>query len=163
MKSPVLETFPNPHPSRAYLITHTCPEFTAVCPMTGQPDFGTIRVSYVPDRHCVELKSLKLYLFSFRNRGIYYEDVTNVILDDIVRAVQPRRMTVEGVFNVRGGISSVVEVSYEATRGGAAATARAPRKQGRAAKRGFGGAAAKRREPPRPERRDSLPARAAKK
>ena len=131
MKSPVLETFPNPHPSRDYLITHTCPEFTAVCPMTGQPDFGTIRVSYVPDRHCVELKSLKLYLASFRNRGIYYEDVTNVILDDIVKAVQPRRLTVQGAFNVRGGISSVVEVTYEGGPGRAAA--RAPRQRGRGA------------------------------
>jgi 7-cyano-7-deazaguanine reductase len=112
MKAPALQTFPNPHPSRDYTITHTCPEFTAVCPMTGQPDFGTLRVRYVPDRLCVELKSLKLYFFSFRDRGIYYEDVTNVILDDLVRAVQPRQMTVEGQFNVRGGISSVVEASY---------------------------------------------------
>ena len=116
MKSPALQTFPNPHPSRDYTITHTCPEFTAVCPMTGQPDFGTIRIRYVPDRRCVELKSLKLYFFSFRDRGIYYEDVTNVILDDLVRAVQPRQMTVEGQFNVRGGISSVVEASYPAPR-----------------------------------------------
>lgn len=110
----ILETFPNAHPGRDYLVTHTCPEFTAVCPKTGQPDFATIRISYVPDRRCVELKSLKLYLFSFRDRGIYYEDVTNVILDDLVRAVQPRRMTVEGVFNVRGGISSVVQATYDA-------------------------------------------------
>jgi 7-cyano-7-deazaguanine reductase len=116
MKNPPLETFANPHPSRDYTITHTCPEFTAVCPKTGQPDFGTIRVSYVPEGRCVELKSLKLYFFSFRDRGIYYEDVTNVILDDLVRAVQPRRMKVEGIFNVRGGISSVVEVTYEAPR-----------------------------------------------
>jgi 7-cyano-7-deazaguanine reductase len=116
MKNPPLETFANPHPSRDYTITHTCPEFTAVCPKTGQPDFGTIRVSYVPDGRCVELKSLKLYFFSFRDRGIYYEDVTNVILDDLVRAMRPRRMKVEGIFNVRGGISSVVEVTYEAPR-----------------------------------------------
>jgi 7-cyano-7-deazaguanine reductase len=114
MKSAVLQTFPNPHPARDYTITHTCPEFTAVCPMTGQPDFGTIRIRYVPDRSCVELKSLKLYLFSFRDRGIYYEDVTNVILDDLVKAVRPRQMTVEGIFNVRGGISSTVEASYPA-------------------------------------------------
>jgi len=81
-----LETFPNRHPGRDYTITHTCPEFTAVCPKTGQPDFGTIRITYVPDRECVELKSLKLYLFGFRDRGIFYEHVTNVILDDLVRA-----------------------------------------------------------------------------
>ena len=116
MKSPLLQTFPNPHPARDYTITHTCPEFTAVCPMTGQPDFGTIRVRYVPDRSCVELKSLKLYFFSFRDRGIYYEDVTNVILDDLVAALQPRRMTVEGDFNVRGGISTVVHAVYEKPR-----------------------------------------------
>jgi len=109
-----LETFPNRHPGRDYEIEIRCPEFTSVCPKTGQPDFGTIRIRYVPDRRCVELKSLKLYFFSFRDRGIYYEDVTNVILDDLVRAVQPRQMTVEGVFNVRGGISSVVEASYRA-------------------------------------------------
>jgi len=111
-----LETFPNSHPKREYTITHTCGEFTAVCPKTGQPDFATIRLSYVPDRLCVELKSLKLYLFSFRNQGIYYEHVTNLILDDLVAAVKPRRMTVEGHFNVRGGIASVVTATYEAPR-----------------------------------------------
>jgi 7-cyano-7-deazaguanine reductase len=116
MSSSPLETFPNPHPARDYLVTHTCPEFTALCPMTGQPDFATIRISYVPEGRCVELKSLKLYLFSFRDRGIYYEDVTNVILDDLVRAMKPRRLTVQGTFNVRGGIASVVEASYEAPR-----------------------------------------------
>ena len=109
-----IETFPNRHPGRDYTIVHDCPEFTAVCPMTGQPDFGTIRISYVPDRLCVELKSLKLYLVGFRSRGIFYEHVTNVILDDLVAAVKPRRMTVEGDFNVRGGISTVVRVDYEA-------------------------------------------------
>ena len=109
-----LQTFPNRHPGRDYTIVHDCPEFTAVCPMTGQPDFGTIRISYVPDRLCVELKSLKLYLVGFRSRGIFYEHVTNVILDDLVAAVKPRRMTVEGDFNVRGGISTVVRVEYEA-------------------------------------------------
>ncbi len=108
------ETFPNSHPGRDYTITHTCPEFTAVCPKTGQPDFGTIRISYVPDRLCVELKSLKLYLFAFRDRGIFYERATNVILDDLVGALKPRSMTVEGDFNVRGGISTVVRASYEA-------------------------------------------------
>ena len=111
---PALETFPNSHPSREYTIIHTCPEFTALCPRTGQPDFGTIRITYVPDALCVELKSLKLYLFGFRERGIFYEHVTNVILDDLVRAVKPRRMTVEGEFHVRGGISSVVRATHEA-------------------------------------------------
>ena len=117
-----LETFPNSHPRRDYTITHTCPEFTAVCPKTGQPDFGTLRISYVPDARCVELKSLKLYLQTYRNQGIYYERVVNVILDDLVRALAPRRLTVEGDFNVRGGISSRVTASYEAPR-------RAPRRR----------------------------------
>jgi len=111
---PALETFPNRHPGRDYTIIHTCPEFTALCPKTGQPDFATIRITYVPDQLCVELKSLKLYLFGYRDRGIFYEHVTNVILDDLVRAVRPRTMTVEGEFNVRGGISSVVRASYAA-------------------------------------------------
>jgi len=124
MTKNALETFPNQHPDRDYVVTHTCPEFTALCPKTGQPDFATIRISYVPDRLCVELKSLKLYLFSYRNRGIYYEAVTNVILDDLVAAMKPRRLTVEGLFNVRGGISSVVTASYEAP-------ARAPRRKKR--------------------------------
>jgi 7-cyano-7-deazaguanine reductase len=110
----LLETFPNPRPRRPYVIEHTCPEFTAVCPKTGQPDFGTIRISYVPGRACVELKSLKLYLNSFRDRGIFYETVTNVILDDLVAALAPVRITVEGDFHVRGGISSVVRASHAA-------------------------------------------------
>ncbi len=109
-----LETFPNRHPGRDYLVQHTCPEFTSVCPKTGQPDFGTIRVSYVPDRLCVELKSLKLYLQGFRSQGIFYEDVVNVILDDLVAAVAPRSMTVQGDFRVRGGITSVVPASHQA-------------------------------------------------
>jgi 7-cyano-7-deazaguanine reductase len=113
-----LETFPNRHPGRDYLVQHTCPEFTSVCPKTGQPDFGTLRVSYVPDRLCVELKSLKLYIQAFRSQGIFYEDVINVILDDLVKAVRPRRMTVEGDFRARGGISSVVTATYEAPRRG---------------------------------------------
>jgi 7-cyano-7-deazaguanine reductase len=111
-----LETFPNPRPGRDFSIVHTCPEFTSVCPRTGQPDFGTIRVTYVPDRLCVELKSLKLYLFGFRDQGIFYEHVTNVILDDLVALLKPRRLTVEAEFNVRGGIASVVRASYEAPR-----------------------------------------------
>jgi 7-cyano-7-deazaguanine reductase len=109
-----LETFPNRHPGRDYTIRHSCPEFTALCPKTGQPDFGTIDIVYVAERVCVELKSLKLYLQAYRNQGIFYEDVVNVILDDLVKAVQPRRMTVEGRFNVRGGMASVVTASYEA-------------------------------------------------
>jgi 7-cyano-7-deazaguanine reductase len=113
-----LETFPNRHPGRDYLVQHTCPEFTSVCPKTGQPDFGTLKITYVPDRLCVELKSLKLYVQGFRSQGIFYEDVVNVILDDLVKAVKPRRMTVEGDFRVRGGISSVVTASYEAPRRG---------------------------------------------
>ena len=110
--APGLETFPNSHPGRDYTIVHTCPEFTAVCPKTGQPDFGTIRITYVPDRVCLELKSLKLYLGSFRNRGIYYEHVTNAILDDLVAALKPLSMTVDGEFNTRGGISSLVSAGY---------------------------------------------------
>jgi 7-cyano-7-deazaguanine reductase len=108
-----LETFPNPNPRRDYLIEHTCPEFTAVCPKTGQPDFATIVLRYVPDELCVELKSLKLYYYAFRNRGIYYEAVVNVILDDLVKALQPRSIEIEGRFAVRGGISSVVTASWE--------------------------------------------------
>jgi 7-cyano-7-deazaguanine reductase len=116
----LLETFPNRHPNRDYTIRHSCPEFTAVCPKTGQPDFGTIEITYVAERACVELKSLKRYLQAFRSRGIFYEDVVNVILDDLVKVVRPRRMSVEGRFNVRGGISSVVTASYQAKgRGGA--------------------------------------------
>jgi 7-cyano-7-deazaguanine reductase len=108
-----LETFPNPNTRRDYLIEHTCPEFTAVCPKTGQPDFATIVLRYVPDELCVELKSLKLYYYAFRNRGIYYEAVVNVILDDLVTALQPRSIEIEGRFAVRGGISSVVTASWE--------------------------------------------------
>jgi 7-cyano-7-deazaguanine reductase len=120
-----IETFPNRHPGRDYTIVHTCPEFTAVCPKTGQPDFGTIRITYVPDRECVELKSLKLYLQDYRSRGIYYEHVTNVILDDLVKALRPKRMTVEGDFHVRGGISTVVRAEYAAPpRGRRAGSAR---------------------------------------
>lgn len=111
-----LESFPNPHPGRDYTIEHRATEFTSVCPKTGQPDFGTIRITYVAERRCVELKSLKLYLQSFRNQGIFYEDVVNVILDDLVRALRPRQMTVEGSFSVRGGISSVVTATHEASR-----------------------------------------------
>jgi 7-cyano-7-deazaguanine reductase len=113
MSSTVLETFPNPSPDRDYEIQITCPEFTSVCPKTGLPDFGEIRITYVPDARCVELKSLKYYMIAFRNRGIFYEAVTNEILDDLVRALQPRRMTVTGDFSVRGGIKTVVTAAYQ--------------------------------------------------
>ena len=102
----LLEKFSNPHPQRDYLIEHTCPEFTSVCPKTGQPDFATVVLSYVPDQFCVELKSLKLYLTDYRNQGIYYEDVTNVILNDLDKLCQPRWMQLQCHWNVRGGISS---------------------------------------------------------
>jgi 7-cyano-7-deazaguanine reductase len=107
-----LETFANPTPGRDYEIRFDCPEFTCVCPMTGQPDFATIRISYVPDRLCVELKSLKLYLWSFRDEGAFHEAVTNRILDDLVEALHPRRMEVTGDFFVRGGIHTVVVASH---------------------------------------------------
>ena len=108
-----LETFANPEPGRDYEIRFECPEFTCVCPRTGQPDFATIRIVYVPDRTCVELKSLKLYLWSYRDQGHFHEAVTNRILDDLVRATAPRRMDVEGDFNVRGGIHTVVRARYD--------------------------------------------------
>lgn len=107
-----LETFANPNPERDYTIQMECPEFTSVCPKTGQPDFGTIRISYVPDRKCIELKALKLYLWSYRQEGIFYEAATNKILDDLVRACAPRQMTVTGDFYVRGGIRTVVIAAY---------------------------------------------------
>ena len=107
-----LETFPNPKPERDYEIRFNCPEFTCVCPKTGQPDFATIRLSYVPDQTCVELKSLKLYLWSYRDEGAFHEAVTNKILDDLVAATSPRRMTIEGDFWVRGGIGTVVVATH---------------------------------------------------
>jgi 7-cyano-7-deazaguanine reductase len=119
-----LETFPNPRPGRDYTIAHTCPEFTSVCPKTGQPDFATIVIDYVPESLCVELKSLKFYLFDYRNQGIFFEAVINKILDDLVAALRPRCMTVEGRFNVRGGISSIVRASHEAPRRKAASRRR---------------------------------------
>jgi 7-cyano-7-deazaguanine reductase len=107
-----LETFPNPRADRDYEIAINCPEFTSVCPKTGLPDFGEIRITYVPDTLCLELKSLKYYLIEFRNRGIFYEHVTNEILDHLVSALRPRRMTVTGDFSVRGGIKTVVTATY---------------------------------------------------
>ncbi len=107
-----LENFPNPHPQRDYEVRFEIPEFTCLCPRTGQPDFAIVRIRYTPDAHCVELKSLKLYMWSYRDMGAFHEDVTNRILEDLVAAVQPRRMTVEADFFVRGGIRTVVEASY---------------------------------------------------
>lgn len=104
----VLETFDNPHPNRAYLIEHEATEFTSVCPKTAQPDFGTIDIKYIASAHCVELKSIKLYLQSFRNEGIFYEDVTNVILDDLVSCCKPKWMQVQTHWSVRGGMRSVI-------------------------------------------------------
>ena len=112
MSSSTIETFPNPQPGRDYEIFIQCPEFTSLCPKTGLPDFGEIRITYVPDQHCIELKALKYYLIGFRNRGIFYEAATNEILDDLVAAVRPRRMTVVGDFSVRGGIKTVVKAEY---------------------------------------------------
>ena len=103
-----IETFSNPHPKRDYLIKHIAPEFTSVCPKTGQPDFGEITIEYVANELCIELKSLKFYLQSYRNEGIFYEDVINVILDDLSAACQPRWMKVTGKFAARGGIHSIV-------------------------------------------------------
>ena len=108
-----LETFPNPQPGRDYEIGIRCPEFTSVCPKTGLPDFGEIRISYTPDQRCIELKSLKYYMVEFRSKGIFYEAVTNQILDDLVAACAPRRMTVVGDFTARGGISTTVTAAYE--------------------------------------------------
>jgi 7-cyano-7-deazaguanine reductase len=113
MSSSTISTFPNPRPERDFEIAIRCSEFTSVCPMTGLPDFGEIRITYVPEAACVELKSLKYYFIEFRNRGIFYEQVTNQILDDLVAAVAPRRMTVVGDFSVRGGISTVVTATYD--------------------------------------------------
>jgi 7-cyano-7-deazaguanine reductase len=108
----ILEAFDNPRPGRDYEIKFVFPEFTSVCPVTGQPDFATITVSYVPDRFCVEMKSLKLYFFAYRNKGIFYEGVVNTILDDLVAVLKPRRMTVIGEFAVRGGTSGTVTATH---------------------------------------------------
>ena len=126
----LLETFPNPYARRDYEIFMTCPEFTSLCPLGGvesdatelallkggAPDFATINITYVPDKMCLELKSLKLYLWSFRNDGIFYERVVNRILDDLVKAAKPRSMTVVGDFNIRGGIKSVITATHRGRR-----------------------------------------------
>lgn len=108
----ILETFINPHPARDYLIEHEIQEFTSICPRTGQPDFATIRITYVADRSCLELKSLKLYLQTFRSEGIYYEDATNVILEDLTACCVPRWMRVQSNWTVRGGIRSTITAEY---------------------------------------------------
>ena len=110
-----LETVPNPHPDREYEVELTCPEFTCVCPMTGQPDFAAVRITYVPDQSIVELKSLKLYLWSYRGEGAFHEDVTNRILDDLVAALSPRRMRVVTDWLVRGGIHTSVSAEHRST------------------------------------------------
>jgi 7-cyano-7-deazaguanine reductase len=110
----ILDVFDNPRPGRDYEVKFVFPEFTSLCPVTGQPDFATITVRYVPERLCVEMKSLKLYFFSFRNKGIFYEVVTNQILDDLVAKLKPRRMTVVGEFAVRGGTAGTVTAEYTA-------------------------------------------------
>jgi 7-cyano-7-deazaguanine reductase len=108
-----LETFPNPNPGRDYTIEIVCPEFTSLCPKTGQPDFGTITFTYTPDRLCVELKALKLYLQRFRSQGIFYEAAVNRLLDDFITACRPRRCHVVGAFTPRGGITTTVTCEYE--------------------------------------------------
>jgi len=117
MSTAALETFPNPRPGRDYEIEIRCPEFTSVCPKTGLPDFGEIQINYIPGELCLELKALKYYMVGFRDKGIFYEAVTNQILDDLVGACQPRRMTVVGDFTVRGGIKTVVTASYDESSG----------------------------------------------
>jgi 7-cyano-7-deazaguanine reductase len=107
-----LEAFPNAYTGRSYWIDFDCPEFTSLCPVTGQPDFGHIMIRYIPGRLCLESKSLKLYLFSFRNHGTFHEEAVNRILDDVVKAIKPRKVLVKGVFNPRGGIAITVEAAY---------------------------------------------------
>lgn len=112
-KLKLLEVFKNEYVNRSYLITHIAPEFTSLCPKTGQPDFGKISIEYIPDKLCIELKSLKIYLNSYRSDGIFYESVTNRILDDLIRVCKPRYMKITAEFNVRGGISSVILTEYK--------------------------------------------------
>jgi 7-cyano-7-deazaguanine reductase len=111
----LLETFDNQFPDRDYQIEIVCPEFTSVCPRTGQPDFGTLTITYTPDKKCVELKSLKFYMHSFRNQGIFYEHVTNTILDDLAAVVEPRWMKIEAAFNTRGGMQETVTATFTAS------------------------------------------------
>ena len=113
----ILESFANPKPQRDFEVKFVFPEFTSMCPVTGQPDFATITVAYVPDKRCVEMKSLKLYFLAYRNKGIFYEAVVNTILDDLVAVLKPRRMTVIGDFAVRGGTAGTVTASFEGRKG----------------------------------------------
>ncbi len=113
-----IETFPNPRPGRRYVITHVNPEFTSVCPKTGLPDFGTIIIRYVPDKVCLELKSLKYYFLEYRNKGIFYEAVTNQILDDLVAACDPLEMEIISKWRIRGGMYSIIKASYKRTASG---------------------------------------------
>ena len=113
----VLETFDNPYPNRDYTIQIVCPEFTSVCPKTGQPDFGTLSIAYVPEAKCVELKSLKLYLQQYRNEGIFYETVTNRVRDDLIAVLRPRRLALTAAFTPRGGITTTVTVNFEQSHG----------------------------------------------
>ncbi|MCL2105030.1 MAG: preQ(1) synthase [Kiritimatiellaeota bacterium] len=108
----VLEAFVNKYPGRDYWVTFLCPEFTSLCPMTGQPDFATITIRYIPDQRMIESKSLKLYLFSFRNHGDFHEDCVNIIMDDLIKLMRPRYIEVRGDFNARGGISIIPFVNY---------------------------------------------------
>lgn len=108
----LLETFINPNTKRNYTISIICPEFTSVCPKTGLPDFGTISIEYIPDKLCIELKALKYYLLSYRNKGIFYEAATNKIMDDLVKILKPKEITITGSFTARGGISTSVKVNY---------------------------------------------------
>lgn len=124
----ILDAFDNPRPERDYEVRFVFPEFTSLCPVTGQPDFATITLVYTPDRRCVEMKSLKLYFFAFRNKGIFYEAVVNTILDDLVAALSPRKMTVTGDFAVRGGTAGTVTASYEKPRSGRSRPRRRNRK-----------------------------------
>ena len=121
-----IETFENAHPNRDYEIKIVAPEFTAVCPRTGQPDFATLTLIYVPDLSCLELKSLKMYLQSYRNQGIFHEHITNTILDDLVKSCKPRQMTLIGEFNARGGIGTTVTAKY--SKPGPTATTYSPRR-----------------------------------
>jgi 7-cyano-7-deazaguanine reductase len=114
--SKTLDTFPNPAADRDYEIAFDCPEFTCLCPLTGQPDFARFSIRYVPEALCIELKSLKLYLWSFRDEGAFHEAVTNRICDDVVKAITPRRLWIEGDWFIRGGIGTKVRVAYEAPR-----------------------------------------------
>jgi 7-cyano-7-deazaguanine reductase len=112
VSSELVLAFPNPNPDREYEISIDAPEWTALCPLTGQPDFGVIRIQYVPDKLCLELKSLKLYIHSFRDRGVFHEAVTNEILDHLVRSCRPRRMRVTGDFSVRGGLKTTITAEF---------------------------------------------------